>query len=149
MKRKFDEANAISVEHLDPVSAQLEKEREEATKVKNVGSIVMGKYEMDAWYFSPYPLPPPSQVDHLFLCEYCLKYMVRPQSLVEHKAKCPWRHPPHAQEIYRGNSLSIYEADGKSKSKLFCQNMCLLAKLFLDHKTLYFGTCVIVRAGGG
>jgi hypothetical protein len=23
-------------------------------------------------------------------------------------------------------------------SKLYCQNLCLLAKLFLDHKTLYY-----------
>jgi len=33
--------------------------------------------------------------------------------------------------------LSVFEADG-AKSKLYCQNLCLLAKLFLDHKTLYY-----------
>lgn len=33
--------------------------------------------------------------------------------------------------------MSIYEADG-AKCKLYCQNLCLLAKLFLDHKTLYY-----------
>lgn len=27
--------------------------------------------------------------------------------------------------------------DGK-KNKIYCQNLCLLAKLFLDHKTLYY-----------
>ena len=27
--------------------------------------------------------------------------------------------------------------DGK-KNKLYCQNLCLLSKLFLDHKTLFF-----------
>ena len=27
--------------------------------------------------------------------------------------------------------------DGK-KEKLYCQNLCYLAKLFLDHKTLYY-----------
>lgn len=25
-----------------------------------------------------------------------------------------------------------------STSQIYCQNLCLLAKLFLDHKTLYF-----------
>lgn len=25
-----------------------------------------------------------------------------------------------------------------SLSQIYCQNLCLLAKLFLDHKTLYF-----------
>ena len=27
--------------------------------------------------------------------------------------------------------------DGKT-NKIYCQNLCLLAKLFLDHKTLYY-----------
>ena len=29
------------------------------------------------------------------------------------------------------------KVDGK-KYKIYCQNLCLLAMLFLDHKTLYF-----------
>lgn len=33
--------------------------------------------------------------------------------------------------------LSIFEVDGLI-SKIYCQNLCLLAKLFLDHKTLYY-----------
>lgn len=53
---------------------------------------------------------------------------------------------PPANEIYRSihhikdlgpTQLSVYEADG-GKCKLYCQNLCLLAKLFLDHKTLYY-----------
>ena len=39
--------------------------------------------------------------------------------------------------VERKGSLSIYEVDGLNY-KLYCQNLCLLAKLFLDHKTLYF-----------
>lgn len=31
----------------------------------------------------------------------------------------------------------MFEVDGKDH-KLYCQCLCLLAKLFLDHKTLYF-----------
>lgn len=31
----------------------------------------------------------------------------------------------------------MFEVDGKDL-KIYCQNLCLLAKLFLDHKTLYF-----------
>jgi histone acetyltransferase MYST2 len=41
------------------------------------------------------------------------------------------------KEIYRKNNLSFFEIDGKS-NKIYCQNLCLLSKLFLDHKTLYF-----------
>ena len=46
------------------------------------------------------------------------------------------RQPP-GKEIYRKGTLSIFEVDGRDH-KLFCQNLCLMAKLFLDHKTLYF-----------
>lgn len=31
------------------------------------------------------------------------------------------------------DSLQVWEVDGK-KSKIYCQNLCLLAKMFLDHK---------------
>lgn len=53
------------------------------------------------------------------------------------------RHPP-GDEIYRetaegghGCGVSVYEVDGKT-NKVYCQNLCLLSKLFLDHKTLYY-----------
>lgn len=31
----------------------------------------------------------------------------------------------------------MFELDGRDH-KIYCQNLCLLAKLFLDHKTLFF-----------
>ena len=34
-------------------------------------------------------------------------------------------------------SISVFEVNG-SDHKIYCQNLCLMAKLFLDHKTLYF-----------
>nr|GMD78045.1 histone acetyltransferase of the MYST family 1 isoform X2 [Ipomoea batatas] len=33
--------------------------------------------------------------------------------------------------------MSMFEVDGK-KNKVYGQNLCYLAKLFLDHKTLYY-----------
>jgi len=39
--------------------------------------------------------------------------------------------------VYHKESLSIWEVDS-SQHKLYCHNLCLLAKLFLDHKTIYF-----------
>ncbi len=47
-------------------------------------------------------------------------------------------HPP-GNEIYRNDTISFFEVDGR-KNKTFAHNMCLLAKLFLDHKTLYYDT---------
>ena len=68
--------------------------------------------------------------------QYCLKYMKFERTYAGHVACCPMRQPPGA-EIYRKGTLSVWEVDGR-EHKLYCQNLCLLAKLFLDHKTLYF-----------
>jgi hypothetical protein len=46
------------------------------------------------------------------------------------------RHPP-GNEIYRDDAVSMFEIDGAIE-KIYCQNLCYFAKLFLDHKTLYW-----------
>jgi len=135
-KRKFDEMNGVNKgAEEDATLAQLEKEHEEVTKVKNIQCIELGKHEIDTWYFSPYP-EEFAKCDKLFICEFCLKYMKKKKTLERHKTKCELRHPP-GDEIYRNANLSVFEVDGK-KNKIYCQNLCLLAKLFLDHKTLYY-----------
>lgn len=102
---------------------------------KSPSMIEFGKYEIKTWYSSPYPQEYAMQ-PKLYLCEFCLKYMKSRTILKRHRAKCNWFHPP-ANEIYRKDDLSMYEVDGMA-SKIYCQNLCLLAKLFLDHKTLYY-----------
>ncbi len=114
---------------------ELEREHHEITKVKNIEKIFMGGAEVDCWYYSPYPdeyQPSPM----LYVCEFCLKYMRKRKTFLKHKACCPHRTPP-GREIYRERGLSVFEIDGK-EHKVYCQNLCLLAKLFLDHKTLYY-----------
>lgn len=74
--------------------------------------------------------------EKLYVCEFCLKYMKRRHTLVRHMAKCEARSPP-GREIYSGDGLAMFEIDGKD-SRIYCQNLCLLSKLFLDHKTLYY-----------
>jgi len=134
-KRKFDEVNQLQKSEEDSKLTALEKEHEEVTKVKNINVIELGRYEIDTWYFSPYP-EEFAKCDKLYICEFCLKYMKKKKTLNRHKLKCDLRHPP-GNEIYRYGSLSVFEVDGK-KNKIYCQNLCLLAKLFLDHKTLYY-----------
>lgn len=95
----------------------------------------MGKYEVEAWYYSPFPAPY-AQAETLFICEFCLKYMKNPRFFIKHCTQCPHRTPP-GDEIYREGNLSVFELDGKDH-RVYCQNLCLLAKLFLDHKTLYY-----------
>lgn len=54
--------------------------------------IHIGNYEIDAWYFSPFPEDYGKQ-PKLWLCEYCLKYMKYEKSyrfhLVRHQAGQP------------------------------------------------------------
>ena len=52
----------------------MEKEHEALTKVKYIDRVQIGKYEIDTWYFSPYPEEYGKQ-PKLWICEYCLKYM--------------------------------------------------------------------------
>ncbi|XP_058509027.1 histone acetyltransferase KAT7-like isoform X8 [Solea solea] len=100
-----------------------------------IKTILFGRYELDTWYHSPYP-EEYARLGRLYMCEFCLKYMKSQTILRRHMAKCVWKHPP-GDEIYRKGNISVFEVDGK-KNKIYCQNLCLLAKLFLDHKTLYY-----------
>ncbi|XP_023225844.1 histone acetyltransferase KAT6B-like isoform X2 [Centruroides sculpturatus] len=102
---------------------------------RSPAAIEFGKYDIQTWYSSPYPQEY-ARLPKLFLCEFCLKYMKSKSILLRHMHKCTWTHPP-ATEIYRKDDLSVFEVDG-NVNKIYCQNLCLLAKLFLDHKTLYY-----------
>ena len=53
-------------------------------QVKNIETIELGRYEIDTWYFSPYP----DEFAHckkLYICEFCLKYMKKKKTLNRHK----------------------------------------------------------------
>ncbi|XP_037895820.1 histone acetyltransferase KAT6A, partial [Glossina fuscipes] len=99
------------------------------------GSIEIGKWHIETWYSSPFPQEY-ARLTKLYLCEFCLKYTKSRSVLDRHQNKCTWKQPP-GTEIYRHQDLSVFEVDGNI-NKIYCQNLCLLAKLFLDHKTLYY-----------
>lgn len=113
-----------------------------ASKIKCIN---FGGYEIDTWHAAPYP-EEYSRNKHLYICEFCLKYMNSDYVAWRHKLKCSAKHPP-GDEIYRNqvtnpdtgteNTLSFFEVDGR-QNPLYCQNLCLLAKLFLGSKTLYY-----------
>ncbi|KAH8387963.1 hypothetical protein KR093_010583, partial [Drosophila rubida] len=107
------------------------------TRMKNVEMIELGRHRIKPWYFSPYPQEL-CQESCIYICEFCLKYCKSRKCLERHLSKCNLRHPP-GNEIYRKNTISFFEIDGR-KNKVYAQNLCLLAKLFLDHKTLYYDT---------
>jgi len=107
----------------------------EIARVKNIDRIVMGRHEVETWYFSPYP-EEYCNVEKIYICEFCLDYFPSPRMFERHRQKCLIRHPP-GNEIYRNGDISFWELDGR-KQKRYTRNLCLLSKLFLDHKTLYY-----------
>ncbi|KAL7530860.1 hypothetical protein ACHAXR_007351, partial [Thalassiosira sp. AJA248-18] len=178
----IDVVTTIAAQTLDEhegMDAAALKEHEEVTKVKNVNTLELGKYQMDTWYFSPLPkellkdASAGGMIDVLYVDEFSLNFFTRKEELLRYQKKTlldvgsgrQRRHPP-GNEIYRcGNlsnvqrslwrialiqlndrflylspihfSFSVFEVDG-FEERLYCQNLCYIAKLFLDHKTLYF-----------
>ncbi|KAJ5286738.1 hypothetical protein N7478_002424 [Penicillium angulare] len=107
----------------------------EIHRVRNLTRLQMGKYDIEPWYFSPYP-DAFSDVDLVYIDEFCLSYFDNQRAFERHRAKCTLVHPP-GNEIYRDDNISFFEVDGR-RQRTWCRNLCLLSKLFLDHKTLYY-----------
>jgi len=114
------------------------REHEEVTKIKNVQTIELGLHIIECWYFSPFPKEyfPHGFVERLYFCEYSLRFFSHQEELHRYQARGVDPHPP-GNEIYRKDGLAMFEVDGEV-SREYCQNLCYLAKLFLDHKTLYY-----------
>ncbi|GAA5933213.1 hypothetical protein JCM3775_002571 [Rhodotorula graminis] len=105
--------------------------------IRPITHLRIGEFELKTWYQAPFPDEYTRVADgRLWVCEWCLKYMKSGFEAERHRLKCKMRHPP-GDEIYRDGKVSVFEVDGR-KSKIYCQNLCLLAKQFLDHKTLYY-----------
>ncbi|KAF9875978.1 moz sas family protein [Colletotrichum karsti] len=142
-RRKFDEAKQKAEEvwraRLHSVQANLgtpaKRPKKNAGPASQIECIDFGGWEIDTWYAAPYP-EEYSRNRTLYICEFCLKYMNSDYVAWRHKLKCPAKHPP-GDEIYRHGSVSVFEVDGR-KNPVYCQNLCLLAKLFLGSKTLYY-----------
>ncbi|KAM9926730.1 hypothetical protein OXX59_003028 [Metschnikowia pulcherrima] len=107
----------------------------EVARVRNLSSIILGQYVIEPWYFSPYPIEL-TEEDEIYVCDFTLSYFSSLKQYERHRAKCSMKHPP-GNEIYRDEKVSFWEIDGR-KQRTWCRNLCLLSKLFLDHKTLYY-----------
>jgi len=110
---------------------------------KHIASIRLGQVDIDCWFHSPYidvedgSNEKDRSIEKLFICEHCLRYFLNSRKYRQHMNECNRRHPP-GRKIYEApDGLSVYEVDG-TQSQLYCQCLCLLAKLFLERKTIYF-----------
>ncbi|OIR57296.1 MAG: histone acetyltransferase ESA1-like [Amphiamblys sp. WSBS2006] len=118
---------------VDPAALELEEAHRERTKIKNIEDVVLGRYRMDCWYFSPYPEEVCGK--RLYVCGRCLGYMKQEESYAEHVAACVQECP--GRTVYRKDGVTVREVSGAG-SKTFCQRLCLFGKLFLDHKVTFF-----------
>lgn len=81
----------------------------------------------------------------LFVCEHTFKYFSSEAAYGRHAARQLARGSaacrPPGRQIYRDPShsppLCVFEIDG-DVDQLYCQNLCLFSKLFIEHKTLYY-----------
>ncbi|KAF9648528.1 acyl-CoA N-acyltransferase [Thelephora ganbajun] len=74
----------------------------------------------------------------LWVCDRCFNYMTDGTLWEVHVKKCGRKHPP-GKKVYQRGAHTIWEVDG-AKDKLYCQNLSLFGKLFIDIKTLFFDT---------
>lgn len=116
-------------------SGSMTQNQNEVARVRNFDKIIMEKYEIEPWYFSPYPIELTDQ-DVIYIDDFSLQYFGSKKQYERYRKKCTLRHPP-GNEIYRDDYVSFFEIDGR-KQRSWCRNLCLLSKLFLDHKTLYY-----------
>lgn len=129
-------------------SGSMTQSAHEISRVRNLCKIQMGKFELEPWYFSPYPVEY-TEEDVVFICEFCLSYYGSARRFERHRTKCSLLHPP-GNEIYRDANVSFFEIDGR-RQRVWCRNLCLLSKCFLDHKTLYYDVdpflfyCMVTR----
>ena len=98
--------------------------------IKNVNTLELGKYQMDTWYYSPFPKEmfrdKDDVIDVLYVDEFSLNFFTRKEELLRYQKKAlllggdndgsgrkDRRHPP-GNEIYRcGNLSSKYMSEGR------------------------------------
>ncbi|CAB3398252.1 unnamed protein product [Caenorhabditis bovis] len=135
-RRMFEEVRRKVAEEIDRAESQASEYQEKADKEPRLPrAIRFGHYQIQTWYSSPYPMEY-IHVPVLYMCDFCLKFVKTENNMIHHLRKCKAFHPP-GTEIYRKDQLSVFEVDGNVE-KTYCQNLCLLSKSFLDHKTLFY-----------
>ncbi|ODQ81515.1 hypothetical protein BABINDRAFT_6203 [Babjeviella inositovora NRRL Y-12698] len=128
----------------------------------NIRRVCLGDYEFDTWYgnavyFAPdestlgyeysnrhltkrasrKPATTSFWLDTLYLCDQCFKYSDKKIEIDAHRAACAYRARAPGKVLYRGAGYEVRRVRG-CKHPLFCQNLSLFGKLFLDNKSVFF-----------
>ncbi|EXJ85795.1 hypothetical protein A1O1_06163 [Capronia coronata CBS 617.96] len=84
----------------------------------------------------------------LYVCPRCFRYTPSERDYVQHLQHHQERHdrglemqpvPDSAVKVYDWEGYAVWEIDGE-KEKLYCQNLSLFGKLFLEQKSVFFDT---------
>jgi histone acetyltransferase HTATIP len=147
---------ALDADSLNGTSmAATSKTTQKVAVTPNVLEVVFGSLLIKPWYPSFYPEQIVGRkVERLYVCQWCFKYSKELMSFLGHlvclnqspscfhanmtQKACPHRDaPPPGVNVYTKDNYSLYEIDGE-KHKLYAQNLCLFAKLFLDTKSVFY-----------
>ena len=105
---------------------------------RNLKNVVLGDLLFKPWYQSIYPEDLVAKdADRLYVCRWCFRYSCDNEAFAVHTQICENRTTPPGTKVYDHGGYGVWEVDGE-ENKLFGQNLSLFAKLFLDHKTVFF-----------
>lgn len=103
---------------------------------EGITRIFLGNVEMTPLFSSPYP-EEYIKYSSLYLCPKCMDYFPTQYMIERHRTKCMCEYPPGRLLYLDQDGVAVFEIEGEKQPK-YCQSLCLLAKMFLDHKTLYY-----------
>lgn len=105
---------------------------------RGVKRVVLGDLCFQTWYHSIYPEELVSKdAELLYVCRWCFRYTCDAGAYASHVKVCDRRITPPGIKIYEHGGYAVWEIDGED-DKLFAQNLSIFAKLFLDHKSVFF-----------
>ncbi|PGH36074.1 hypothetical protein GX50_01086 [[Emmonsia] crescens] len=105
---------------------------------RNVKNVVLGNIIFKTWFHSLYPEELVGKdTDRLYVCRWCFRYSCDKDAYLGHIRLCEHRSTPPGTKVYDWRGYSVWEIDGEDY-KFYAQNLSLFAKLFLDHKSVFF-----------
>ncbi|KAI9752399.1 MAG: hypothetical protein M1815_000532 [Lichina confinis] len=122
---------------------QTKKQTKKSVSDRNISKVVLGDLLFDTWYGSLYPEQLlrencRRELDRLYVCPSCFRYAREVMPYLGHLRACTFKRlTPPGRPVYKKRPYSIYEVDGE-ENRLFCQNLSLFAKLFLENKSVCF-----------
>lgn len=123
---------------LPPTDAAATPQDQEQEQVRAVKRVIFGDLMFDTWFDSLYPLDVVSrETETLFVCAWCFRYHPSKAVYLRHLACCAHRGQPPGVKVYDDGTYSVWQVDGCNET-LLAQNLSLFAKLFLDHKSVFF-----------